>query len=191
MLPKPSPGGVLLLVNVTSSPRGVPGGFYTLERKDNTNKLSATSKICFSCMLRAECKCHRLKYIYMYSIFSSYFPKIPQSQCGLIIVPHHRLPFLRGLFPGPKISPATARLETAAAWPRPPCPGCRCEHRLAAAASLLLPPSAITSAGTPGFFSVGWKDKKEHVEKQQTENYVRSSKISGWLIRFSPKLSIK
>lgn len=55
----------------------------------------------------------------------------------------------------------------------------------------MLLPSTVTSAGTPGFFSVGWKDKKEHVEKQQRENYAPSSKIRGWLIRFSPKLSIK
>lgn len=55
-------------------------------------------------------------------------------------------------------------LETAATRPRPPCPGCHCGHRLAAVASLLLL-SAITSARTPGFFSVRWKDKKEHVEK--------------------------
>lgn len=160
-----------------------------MERKENTDKLSATSKICFSCMLLAECKCRCLKQIYTYSIFLSYFPKIPQSQRGLIIVPHHRLPFLRGSFPSPKISPATAHLETAATWPRPLCPGCRCEHRLAAAASLLLP-SAVASASTPGFFSVGWKDKKEHVEKQQAENYVRSSKISGWLIRVFPLSSV-
>lgn len=101
--------------------------------------------------------------IYVFN-FLSYFPKIAQSQCGLITVPHHRLPFLRGSFPSSKISPTTARLETAATRPRPPCPGCQCGHRLAAVDSLPLL-SAITSARTPGFFSVRWKDKKEHVEK--------------------------
>lgn len=59
------------------------------------------------------------------------------------------------------------------------------KHRLATAAGSL-PPAAITAAGTLGWFSVGWKDKKEHVEKQQRESYVPNSEISGWLMRFSP-----
>lgn len=148
-------------------PGGVAGGFSTLERRENAVKLSSASKTCFSLMLHAEYSA-----IYTYLISLCYFPRIP------VLV-----------WLGSSLSPQVTLSERFISKCQNLSQNCsfgNCSP-LARAPMSWVPMWAWTGllCSTPGLSQWGGRTR-QNMLRNSKETIMPSSKISGWLIRFSP-----